>query len=438
VSVNAVPAVTVRERAGRTSGPDFVVCGALSLLAFALYGTLAFRLAQGQYLDYYNLAFDFDPIRTVDALASNPPDFLNVKHPLFVLLRPLAWPLLALGFTAKESAALVLSGFGASTVALCFVFLRNIPIERPIATALTLLFIVSGAQVFTSIIAETYGVAGFSIVLTWYIAQARLVDAARFRVLRYVAGVLTFGTTVTNVMQTFIAEMVVAWRWYGVRRAIWRCILFGMILAVPIVILCVAVWFNTLVEELKDPVLALKHVWWQQTKGPRAGPLQVLITFFGFSFVSPQYSWLLLPEGINMRDFRAWSFDSIGAIAAPLWLTFWVVGAVAALTHRQYRLVATGMAVALAANLAFHLDFQFRGSLYIYAAHMHFLIFALGAGLAPWLSVRSLAGKVYAGAVVLLALMIAANNLPIARNFVTDFDAVSLSCAPPCTEQTGQ
>jgi hypothetical protein len=143
----------------------------------------------------------------------------------------------------------------------------------------------------------------------------------------------------------------------------------------------------------------------------------VLITFFGFSFVSPQYSWLLLPEGINMRDFRAWSFDSIGAIAAPLWLTFWVVGAVAALTHRQYRLVATGMAVALA---------------------MHFLIFALGAGLAPWLSVRSLAGKVYAGAVVLLALMIAANNLPIARNFVTDFDAVSLSCAPPCTEQTGQ
>ena len=40
---------------------------------------------------------------------------------------------------------------------------------------------------------------------------------------------------------------------------------------------------------------------------------------------------------------------------------------------------------AVVVNLAFHLDYQSRGSVYIYAAHLHFPIFALGTGaLAYW------------------------------------------------------
>src|SRR3954470_17709959 len=118
----------------------------------------------------------------------------------------------------------------------------------------------------------------------------------------------------------------------------------------------------------------------------------------------------------------------MGWIAAPLWLLFWAVGAVAALMHRQYRLIAGAIAVALCFNLLFHLKFQFRGSLYLYAAHMHFLVFALGAGLAPWLTIRSAAGKTYAGAVLALALLLAVNNLPIALSFASDFDTVQMSC----------
>lgn len=420
------------------SRKDFLLLAVFVLLSLALYGALAFRLAQGVYLDYYNFAFDFDPIRTVESLAAWPPDFQNVKHPLLVLLRPLAWPLLMAGLTAKEAASLVMAGFGAATVALCFVFLRKAPIERPIAAALTLLFIVTGSQIFTSIITESYGIAAFSIVLTWVIAQARLVDPDRFRWLRYAAGVLTFGTTVTNVVQSFIAEMLVAWRWEGFWRAIRRCILFGVILAIPILILSVAIWHNVLREELKDPVLALKHVLWQQTKGPRTGAEKVFLTFFTFSFVSPAYSWLMLPEGINMRDFREYAFAMPGQIAAPLWMAFCATGIVAGLRHRRYRLIARGLAAALAFNLVFHLDFQFRGSLYLYAAHLHFLIFALGAGLAPWLSAARFSGKAYIATVLLLAVLVGADNLPIACAFVADFDHVSLPCPAPCTDKVGQ
>ncbi len=417
---------------------DYLLLAAFFLLSLALYGALAFRLAQGAYLDYYNLAFDFDPIRTVEALAVTPPDFLNVKHPLVVLLRPLAWPLLLAGLTAKQSAALVMADFGAATVTLCFVFLRKATIERPIAAALTLLFIVTGTQIFTSIITETYGIAGFSIVLTWVIAQARLTDPSRFRRWRYAAGVLTFGTTITNVLQTFIAEMLVGWRWEGFLQAIRRCFLFGILLTIPIGILAVAVWHNPLREELKDPVLALKHVLWLSTKGPRTSAGEVLLTFFTLSFVSPFYSWLMLPEGINMRDFRDYAFPLAGQIAAPLWLAFCACGTVAGLCHRRYRIIASGLAAALVFNLLFHLNFQFRGSIYIYAAHMHFLIFALGAGLAPWLSAARMSGKAYIAVVLLLAVLVGADNLPIASAFVTDFDDVHLSCPAPCADKIGQ
>jgi len=212
---------------------------------------------------------------------------------------------------------------------------------------------------------------------------------------------------------------------------------FGMILAIPTLILLVAVWHGTLLEALKDPALAIKQLWWQQTKGLRTGAGQVPLTFFTFSFVSPNYSWLMLPEGINMRDFREYAFPFPGQIAAPLWLAFCAVGTAAGLCHSRYRIIASGMAVALVCNLLFHLDFQFRGSLYLYAAHMHFLIFALSAGLAPWLTAAKPSGKAYIAVVLLLGVLIGANNLPIVSAFVTDFDNVSVPCVPPCAGKAG-
>ena len=107
--------------------------------------------------------------------------------------------------------------------------------------------------------------------------------------------------------------------------------------------------------------------------------------------MSPEYDFLHLPEGIDMRDFRAWRFSPIGAVAMPVWLVFLGAGTVGALTHRRTRWLAGGMATALLLNILFHLDFQFRGSLYIYASHTHFLVFALSAGLAPWVRDRPVA-----------------------------------------------
>jgi hypothetical protein len=213
-----------------------------------------------------------------------------------------------------------------------------------------------------------------------------------------------------------------------------RAIVFGLVLSGILALLGVAVWHQELMGALADPVLALKQIYWLRTKGERTGALQVVRTFLGYSFVSPEYDILRLPEGIDMRDFRGWRFSGIGTAAVWCWLAFLVSGTVGALTHPRTRWLTAGMAAALLLNILFHLDFQFRGSLYIYASHMDFLVFALAAGVAPWIRETRLPRLLYVGVVLVLAVLIAADNLPIAEAFTRAFDKVDINCPAPCTE----
>ena len=409
------------------------LAAALLVVALLLYGLLAVRLAQGVFLDYWNLGFDFDPARMVQTLAMADPDPYGFKHPLILLWRPLAWPLLAIGLTAKPAAALVMALLGAATVGLTYLLLRTAAIGRAEAAALAVLFMVSGSQIFTSIIVDTYGPASFTIALVWLGAAGRLADPARWPRLRYLAALLAFGTTITNVAQPLIAELAVRWRAGGLRTALSGSIRFAIVLALLAGLAVLAVWHAELWSAAQDPVLALKHIYWLRTKGERTGLGQVLLTFFGFSFVSPEYSWLTLPEGITMRDFRDYAFHGTGAVAMPLWLGFWTAGAIAAFAHRQYRWLAAGVAGVLAFNVLLHLDYQFRGSLYLYCAHSHLPAFILGAGLAPWVADRRLARAAYIGVVLLLAGLVGSDNLSTAAAFVADFDSVNLPCAAPCS-----
>jgi hypothetical protein len=185
---------------------------------------------------------------------------------------------------------------------------------------------------------------------------------------------------------------------------------------------------------LADPVLALKEIYWLRTKGERTGAFQVARTFLAYSFVSPEYDFVHLPEGIDMRDFRGWRFSGIGTAAVWCWLAFLFSGTVAALAHPRMRWLAAGMVTALLLNIVFHFDFQFRGSLYIYAAHMHFLLFGPAAGLAPWVRHMGIARWAYVAAVLVLAILLGANNLPIVDTFTRTFDKVDIGCPAPCTE----
>ena len=413
---------------------DVTIAVALGLVAAALYIGFGLRLAQGEFLDYYNLAFDFDPYRYVALLGLDDYERGGVKHPLVILLRPLAWPLLAVGLGAKVASTLVMVGFGAATVSVVFLFLRTMTVARAEAMALAALFAVSGNQFFTAIIAEAYGPAAFGIALIWLVTAVRLHDPARYRWLRYALAAYAYGITTTNLVQSLLAEALVWVRHRGLLGAVRPLLLFGGVLVAILLGLTLAVWSDGVLEALDDPAAALKAVYWQRTKGERSGAVEVLVRLVGYSVVSPAYSLVAIPGGIVMLDFRAPSFAPLAAIAAIAWHLFWIAGVVGALAHPRTRWLAAGLAGTLLFNILFHIDFQFRGSLYLYAPHTHFLVFALGAGLAPLLRPGTLARQLYIAVVLLLVVLVGGVTLDRVASLVTGYDQVVVECKAPCAE----
>ena len=328
-----------------------------------------------------------------------------------------------------------MAGFGAAGVAIACLFVRAIGAGRAEAAALTTLYAVTGTQLFTSIIAEAYGPAGFGIAALWLLTARRLSDRQERPWQRYLLGVFCFGVTLTNVMQVALTELLVSLRFHGPMDAVRRAIRFGLILTGILILLCAIVWHDELATILADPVLALKQVYWLRTKGERTGALKVVETFLGYSFISPAFDTVHLPEGIDMLDFRRTSFTGIGSAAWLTWLIFLASGAVAALLNARTRWLMAGMAAALTLNILFHLDFQFRGSLYIYASHTHFLVFGLAAGLAPWVRGRPRLACAYTVAVLVLAGLTGGTNLPVVEAFTRSFDTVTIDCPAPCTER---
>ena len=415
---------------------DLRLAALLALGALALYAGLGLRLAQGQYFEFYNLAFDFDPPRYVALMGLEEYERGSVKHPLIVLLRPLAWPLLGAGFAVKQAASLVMAGFGAATVGVVFLYLRSLAVPTGTATALALLFAVSGSQVITSIIPESYGPAALGIAATWLVAAWRLADLRHGRWARFAVAAWSFSVTPTNLMQPACAEALAWWRHRGLAGAIGPMTRYGLGVGVLCATLTAVVWHNEVGAFLADPLAVAREVYWQRIRGFREDLFETALRLVGFTVVSPRFTPVpLLADGITMIDFRVPDFG-VGDLAAFVaWHLFWLAGAVAATLHRPTRWLALGLWAMLLANIALHLEFQFRGSVYLYSAHTHFLVFALGAGLAPVLRPGGMAAGLYLAAVVVLIALVGAVTLDRAWAIATGFDDVGANCLAPCTER---
>ncbi len=420
-----------RQSVDRLTWLDGCVIGLLFSTALAGYGPLALRLATGSYLEYYNLAFDFDASRVFSLLTTTQPDAIGFKHPLMLLFRPFGLALTTLGVPDKAAAGLVMAGTGAATLCLVYLFLRAALIARPEAISLSILFAVTGTQMMTAIITETYGFAGLSLVFVWLVARLRLNSPTRYEKLRYVAAIMAAGVTITNAAQPVIAEILVMWRRWGARAAVPQVIRFAITFALLFAAVALLLWFPEIRDALGDPLANLKAVWWMQTKGPTTSLAKVLQTFLGFSFVSPEYTVVPLPESTRMIDFRDWLFPSYGGMFVAFWLVFLIVGTIAGIAEAVYRPIAVAMLVALLWNIVFHMNFQYRGSLYIYAAHTHFLTFGLACGLARHLD-KKLTWTTYVSAVLAMAIAIASVNIPVAIDFASRFDVPDTQCPAPC------
>jgi hypothetical protein len=234
-------------------------------------------------------------------------------------------------------------------------------------------------------------------------------------------------------MHPLIAEAWQEWR----RRTTaggWlrRMFRYGLILGIAFLIAAMLLWGRTILAALADPLGTARAIWWLQTQGGKTGPGAVLEALLVFSFVVPDFAVVPLPEGTRMLDFRDWTYGAAGYAAALLWIALLAGGTVAGLSHPRFRAIAVPLLAVLAVNLLFHLQYQYRGSLFIYAAHTHVPAFLLAAGLAPWTQARRGARQAFIAAVLLLAVLTAVVNLAIAADFATRFDRPDTPCPAPC------
>ncbi len=407
---------------------------------FALYAALAMRVAAGDLYEYWNLAFDLDTRRFAEAIARAPDEWAGdtkgagVKHPLFFLLQPFSLPFRLAGFDWKQSAALTAALFGAGAATLAFGYLRAIALPRLDAALFTVFYGVSAAQLFNAFIVDSYVFSLFGLALAWTITAHRVADPAKFRRLAFLPPVYNFGVTVTNIIQTFIAEAAARFKgrtltWGDIRVFAVSMIRFGLWTAAIIAILMIVFLHDALFAIAQDPVGSLKKLYWMQTKGPVVGADHVARTFFAFAFVAPEATSVELPGGVMMTDFRSFAYGAVGLAALALWAALLALGVYGAWkTRKPDPLLTIALLGAVAFNFLFHLKYQYRGSVFLYAAHINFVIFALAAPAWFWAASRGIGAlNALRAGLVALALLTAANNLPRAWTIAGAFDNVVLT-----------
>ena len=400
---------------------------ALAGLAFALYASMALRLAQGSYSDYWNLAFDYDPQKYVDLLAGPMEWRGDAKHPLYALLRPLAWPLVAAGAAPKAAAGLLMAGFAAASVALVFLAMRVLGAGRPLAWLLAGAFALSGSQLHLAMIPESYGPAMTGLLAGWLLglrAARGDGDAAGWSI---AAAVFSMGVTLTNVVQPGLVRLAQA---IGEKRGFAGLLRWGLAVLAISALLAALVWHEALGELLADPALALKEVYWMRAAVSEKVGLAVLVpSFAAWSFVTPGHEVVPIAGGIGMWDIRSARYGLLGWAACAAWVAVLLLGVAGWMRAAAWRRMGFVLIAAVAFNLLLHIDFQFRGSVYLYAAHLHVPLYLLGAG-GLVLGMRERAGALVVA--LLLAGLFAAQNLPLAWSFAAGFDAVDVPCPAPC------
>jgi hypothetical protein len=396
-----------------------------------LYGVFAWRLTLGHFFEHFNLIFDYDSPAYVgifgrwghsdEAVA----DIVSraIKHPLASWLSIFSLPFRALGARPELSAALAGASVGGLATGIFHLVARRVGAPQFDAVLLTLIFGLGAAQLFTSILVESYVYATLTILFTWYLFLFRFGAPRRLKWAAVLLPVITFGVTITNVIQSVIAELFTQLSGERPSTAIRNTLFVGLgALGLALVALAIT-WPSLIGYVVAHPEMAARWVYWQQTKGPKTGIGQVLLTFFGFSLAAPHFVTIALPEGLLMRDFRAFDVSWLATIGICLWIGLIGAAAYAGLVDSEKRKIAVGLLVAILFNLVLHLSVQFRGSLFIYTPHIWPVIVGLVAvGVASGQDSDARVRWAVRSALIAVLLTTAPLNLTRALEAVTLFD----------------
>lgn len=413
---------------------DQIIAIIFAVFFFCFYARFGMRLSHGVYANYMNLAFDFDPPIFVNSLTNNESTGISYKHPLIFLFRFFSSPFLALGFSKNETASLVIAMFGGMTTGVVYQFSRFSRFGIPEAIAGTVFFAVSSTAMFTSIIVESYGFSCFAIALVWFLYVKHLSYPPNSTIGRLIAAILISGITVTNIVHSIVAEFFILSRITSYKKTLIRIGLFGMTAGLGIVVILIIFQPVGLFNIIQHPAQTAKEVYWLKSNTGDANFFNLLQTYFTYSFFSPNFTKVFLSNDVFMLDFREFNFSSIQNVLIIFWWFFLFIGVFLGLKDPHFKHVAISLILVIIFNFVLHLNYQFRGSVYLYAAHFHFPLFALSMGAAPWVTTQDRKIRfIYFCFLLLLIALALITNMHRVSEFVLLFD--KLAFIPDATVQ---
>ena len=174
------------------------------------------------------------------------------------------------------------------------------------------------------------------------------------------------------------------------------------------------------VKGVDSPLGAIKQVYWSATSAENTSARQpvgdVAWTFGATSFVAPVLA--RYPSGVASNpylwDLRGQNYGLVGWVAVLGWLGLLFLGVVAAAKDQELRPIWSIALLWVAGNIGLHSYWQFRDSVFLYAAHSHITFFLLALAGTRWAQTKRPYGAlVYSTLASLLTLLVALNNLPI-------------------------
>lgn len=180
------------------------------IVLFGIFEYLYFLNAESignfdKMLSSFNVLFGTDIPRVINNLTDYSPEYnRTVVHPLFVLFLNKIGVFLSWCFNTPITAVEIMTSIaGAVCVCLMFILLLLLDVEMIGAFILSLIFGFTSGQMLYASIPETYIFAAATLIIG-VIAYVYVNKKEKNHILLPLSGILTFGITITNYLQTLI------------------------------------------------------------------------------------------------------------------------------------------------------------------------------------------------------------------------------------------
>ncbi len=218
--------------------------GALLFLVFCVfYSFIGGRFSVTNAFKEPNLLFQFDTPLFISSITGIGPYYHRVfVHPLYVLLlNPVTSLLVLLHGQALKAVVTVSAVCGALSVVISFLIFWTMSRRLLVSSLFCLLFGISTAQIIFSCVPETHSLSGLSLAVLYLVFIETLKHHKIRRMVWLLAGILTFGSTITNFCQAVICFSAAVMSMYARERASFVKIISEVLAFISVTIGCVIV-----------------------------------------------------------------------------------------------------------------------------------------------------------------------------------------------------